>query len=107
MAFFGTNFVGICVWALVLGCNCYLGSSENVFNTTEVANVATTITYRPGALSVSENGLLLSRGLTSKIIAKTDEFVTYKDGSRSAIRFHDQPDAGAIFADESPTNAGG
>jgi len=107
MTFFGTNFVGISIWALVVGCNCYLGSSENVFNKTEVAGIAATITYRPGALSVSENGLLLSRGLKSKIIAKTDEFVKYKDGSRSAIRFHDQPDAGAVFADESPTNAGG
>ena len=69
--------------------------------------MATTVTYRPGALTVYENGLLLSRGLTSRIIAKTGEFVTYKDGSRSAIRFHDQPDAGAVFVDTSSTNTGG
>ena len=107
MAFLRQPICGHYIWTLVIGCRCFLGTSQLIISkTTEVAKV-TTITYKPGALAVSENGLLLSRGLTSRVIAKTDEFVTYKDGSQSAIPFHDQPDAGAVFVDESPTNVGG
>ena len=65
------------------------------------------ITYKPGQLTVSENGLLLSTGLQSRIIAITGEPVTFKDGSKSSIPFHDQPDAGAIFVDYSADNPGG
>ena len=65
------------------------------------------ITYKPGHLTVAENGLLLSTGLQSRIIAITGEAVAFKDGSKSSIPFHDQPDAGAVFADYSPANKGG
>ena len=65
------------------------------------------ITYKPGQLTVSENGLLLSTGLQSRIIAITGEPITFKDGSKSSIPFHDQPDAGAIFVDYSTDNQGG
>ena len=65
------------------------------------------ITYKPGQLTVAENGLLLSTGLQSRIIAITGEPVLFKDGSKSFIPFHDQPDAGAVFVDYSPTNKGG
>ena len=65
------------------------------------------ITYKPGQLTVSENGLLLSTGLQSRIIAITGETITFKDGSKSSIPFHDQPDAGAIFVDYSVDNPGG
>lgn len=65
------------------------------------------ITYKPGQLSVSENGLLLSTGLQSRIIAITGEPITFKDDSTSSIPFHDQPDAGAIFVDYSTDNQGG
>ena len=65
------------------------------------------ITYKPGQLAISENGLRLSTGLQSRIIATTGEPVTYKDGSSSQIPFHDQPDAAAVFIDYSPNNQGG
>ena len=65
------------------------------------------ITYKPGQLTVAENGLLLSTGLQSRIIARTGEALPFKDGSKSPIPFHDQPDAGAVFVDYSPTNKGG
>jgi hypothetical protein len=65
------------------------------------------VTYKPGQLTVSENGLLLSTGLQSRIIAITGEPITFKDGSKSSIPFHDQPDAGAIFEDYSADNPGG
>ena len=65
------------------------------------------ITYKPGQLTVTENGLLLSTGLQSRIIAITGEPVLFKDGSKSSIPFHDQPDAGAVFVDYSPANKGG
>jgi len=62
------------------------------------------ITYKPGQLTVSENGLLLSTGLQSRIIAITGEPITFNDGSKSSLPFHDQPDAGAIFVDYSADN---
>ena len=65
------------------------------------------ITYKPGQLTIAENGLLLSTGLQSRIIAITGEPVLFKDGSKSPIPFHDQPDAGAVFVDYSPANKGG
>jgi uncharacterized protein len=54
-------------------------------------------TYLPGELSVRENGLLLSRGLKSRIIARTGQPVKYVSG-QSAAKFHVEPDAGATFA---------
>jgi len=60
-------------------------------------------TYIPGLLQVNENGLLLSRGLKSRQIAKTGRKVQYHNGKQSDRAFHIYPDAGATF----PTSDGG
>lgn len=68
------------------------------------------VTYRPGLLSVIENGLLLSQGLTSRIIAQSGQYVTYSDGLNSSIPFHFRPDFGATFSvpdDATSENQGG
>jgi hypothetical protein len=65
------------------------------------------ITYNPGQLTVSENGLLLSEGLTSRLLARTGDLVQYDGGGESEIPFHTYPDAGAVFVDERSENEGG
>ena len=65
------------------------------------------VTYIPGDLTVNENGLLLSTGLTARIVATTGTFVGYADGSSSDRRFHVDPDGAAVFAITSGSNAGG
>lgn len=67
------------------------------------------VTYLPGLLTVSENGLLLSQGLTSRIIARSGSNVSYSDGSTSDLPFHMRPDAGATFRvpDDAIENKGG
>jgi Bacterial protein of unknown function (DUF839) len=65
------------------------------------------ITYEPGNLIVEENGLILSAGLTAKVIATKDQPVTYSDGTTSDLLFHRYPDAGATFIDPRPNNVGG
>mmetsp|Transcript_26047 Transcript_26047/g.81087 ORF Transcript_26047/g.81087 Transcript_26047/m.81087 type:complete len:522 (+) Transcript_26047:201-1766(+) len=52
----------------------------------------TSVTYKPGELTVSENGLLLSTGLSSKVVARTG------DRMPGGEIFHGAPDAGACFA---------
>jgi Bacterial protein of unknown function (DUF839) len=97
-------------------------SSNNDNTTTTNTNP---ITYQPGNLSNEEAGLILSVGLTAKVIAVKKEFVQYStaartstmtftnpDGSpasrfQSAVPFHEYTDAGATFVDPRPTNAGG
>lgn len=66
------------------------------------------ITYFPGQLNVKQNGLILSAGLKSRIIAKKGQAVQFilKRG-QSKEKFHADPDAGATFADPSPNNEGG
>ena len=64
-------------------------------------------TYIPGDLTKVENGLILSTGLTSTIIARTGNRVSYADGGRSSKRFHEDPDAGAVFNVTSGLNEGG
>ena len=64
-------------------------------------------TYIPGELTKRENGLFLSTGLSSTLIAKTGTRVSYANGGLSSSNFHGAPDAGAIFEDTSGTNAGG
>lgn len=54
-------------------------------------------TYVPGDLDHEENGLLLSRGLTARVIATSGSAVVYSDGSRSASVFHGDPDGAAVF----------
>ena len=55
------------------------------------------VSYIPGDLTVNENGLLLSTGLTSRIIATTGQPVMYDTGGQSSIPFHTKPDAAAVF----------
>jgi hypothetical protein len=54
-------------------------------------------TYNPGNLTVQENGLLLSEGLTSRIIAISGQPVKLVNGSNSTVNFHFKPDAGATY----------
>jgi hypothetical protein len=67
------------------------------------------ITYEPGNLLVKENGLILSKGLTSRIIATSQQKVPYHDGSESKLEFHERPDFGATFQvpDDHTENQGG
>ena len=71
-------------------------------------NPATEPSYVPGNLVVEENGLLLSQGLTARIIATSGERVEYAHGAGESDRdFHVQPDAAECFPDPRPGNAGG
>lgn len=63
--------------------------------------------YRPGVLTVQENGLVLSEGLKSRILARTGQFVSYKDGTNSSIPFHILPDGAATFSIEQGQYKGG
>jgi Bacterial protein of unknown function (DUF839) len=63
--------------------------------------------FNPGELTVQENGLLLSRGLTSRIIATTGRAVRYANNVRSVLDFHEMPDAGHTFRDTRADNPGG
>ena len=50
------------------------------------------ITYVPGEATVYENGLILSTGLTSRIIATKNLTVQYDIGGESNETFHSAPD---------------
>jgi hypothetical protein len=67
------------------------------------------VTYRPGELVVRENGMILSKGLKSRQLAKTGEKVTYHNGQQSELKFHIRPDGAAVFRvpDELGKNKGG
>ena len=54
-------------------------------------------TYFPGKLSVEQNGLVLSEGLTSRVIAVSGMPVLYSNGDQSIIPFHSNPDGAAVF----------
>lgn len=58
----------------------------------------TNVTYVPGELSVWENGLVLSTGLRSKLIATSGERVEFADEGMSNRDFHEHPDGAAIFS---------
>jgi len=73
--------------------------------TTQQAN--NVLKYYPGLLNVVQNGLLLSEGLTARVIATTGFTVQYDTGGQSAINFHNQPDFGTTFVDTRPGNEGG
>lgn len=64
-------------------------------------------TYVPGKLNVRENGLLLSQGLASRIIAISDQKISYSGGERSKDRFHKKPDGAATFEILEGENKGG
>ena len=74
---------------------------------TDMPTVPVPVSYVPGELSKQEGHLLLSTGLTSRIIARTNQRVQYDNGGRSEIRFHSWPDMGATFPDDRPFNKGG
>ncbi|CAJ1947303.1 unnamed protein product [Cylindrotheca closterium] len=57
------------------------------------------VSYVPGKLTRNQNGLLLSRGLRSRIIARTNDRVRLANGSNSRDRFHGEPDGAAVFPD--------
>lgn len=57
------------------------------------------ITYQPGKATVSQNGMILSAGLTSRLIAERGKQVLLSDGTYSKDVFHGLPDAAAIFED--------
>jgi hypothetical protein len=64
-------------------------------------------TYVPGKLTVRENGLRLSEGLQSRIIARAGEPVELKGLSNSQVSekvFHMRPDGAAVF--EHPETGG-
>jgi hypothetical protein len=67
------------------------------------------ITYRPGHLTLRENGLLLSEGLTSRILARSGQKVTFDTGGQSSVVFHGRPDGAATFPlpDDELVNPGG
>ena len=55
------------------------------------------VTFNPGQLTVAENGLLLSTGLTAKVVARTGQAVPTITGPSVAL-FHAAPDFGATYA---------
>ena len=55
------------------------------------------VTYVPGLLTVEENGLVLSEGLSSRLIATRRRPVEYANGELSQEPFHRRPDYGACF----------
>lgn len=58
-----------------------------------------TVSYVPGKLTKTQNGLLLRRRLSSRIVTRTSQKVPLSDGSTSGDRFHGEPDGTAVFAD--------
>jgi Bacterial protein of unknown function (DUF839) len=65
----------------------------------------TNTTYVPGLAVVSENGLLLSHGLKSRIIAVSGQPVSYDNGTgQSTEAFHALPDGATVFQDPSSSN---
>eukprot|EP00977_Amphora_coffeiformis_P016670 scaffold5220_cov188-Amphora_coffeaeformis.AAC.2 len=79
--------------------------------TTTTTSAPTTVTFDPGELTVRQNGLLLSTGLTSRLLATSGRPVVYDTPSdangqqQSRQVFHSLPDMGACFVD--PRNPGG
>lgn len=67
----------------------------------------TKVLYRPGFLTVNMHGLILSEGLTARIIADKRKRVKYVNGQLSTARFHSRPDFGATFVDTRVENPGG
>jgi hypothetical protein len=64
-------------------------------------------TYRPGNLTKLEANLLLSEGLTARLIATSGQPVEYHNGTLSERSFHFRPDGGATFLDTRDWNVGG
>jgi hypothetical protein len=67
---------------------------------TTTPTAETPVTYVPGKLTRKENGLVLSEGLTSRMVARTGQHVPltgFGDNLMSEKMFHDEPDGAAIF----------
>mmetsp|Transcript_29855 Transcript_29855/g.45782 ORF Transcript_29855/g.45782 Transcript_29855/m.45782 type:complete len:649 (-) Transcript_29855:1602-3548(-) len=66
------------------------------------------VTYIPGELSVIENGLLLSTGLTARLVAQSNTPVKLNHAN-SSLMFHKEPDFADTFAipEDDPHNPGG
>ncbi|CAB9507191.1 osmC-like protein [Seminavis robusta] len=65
------------------------------------------ITFKIGLINKIENGLLLSEGLKSHVIAESGRKVRYYNQEQSSSVFHDWPDGGDVFVDTRPENPGG
>ena len=67
-------------------------------------------TYQPGNLTVSQEGLTLSRGLSARVVARSGQRVAYSNsihGTQSETMFHSAPDGAAIFPDNREDNPEG
>jgi hypothetical protein len=67
----------------------------------------TLVTYVPGELGETRNGMMLSTGLNATLLASTGYRVRYNGGNKSDILFHRYPDFGATFVDSRSWNEGG
>jgi uncharacterized protein len=76
-------------------------------NSTLPNSSSETVTYSPGTLTVRQNGLLLSQGLSCRVLATVRQLVAYDNGKVSTTQCHTKPDGGATFKDPRPSNAGG
>jgi len=72
-----------------------------------VGPTTTILAYKPGLINTIENGLHLSEGLTSRVIAISGQKVSYANGETSNLTFHEWPDGGEVFPDQRPDNEGG
>ncbi len=72
-----------------------------------MSHMITDRAYIPGFLSLKENGLILSKGLKSRIIAKSKKVVTFANGETSSTKFHERPDGAAVFRVQMGSNRGG
>jgi hypothetical protein len=88
---------------------CVTGGNGDVSNTNYCYTVPRhgPVTFIPGEFTVSENGLSLSTGLTSRLIASSGSKVTYENGGKSALLYHSKPDFGAAFNITLGSNTGG
>jgi Bacterial protein of unknown function (DUF839) len=88
---------------------------ENVWQTTfHPTNAGQTstgapsnVTFEPGVLVSSDDGLRLSKGLTARVFARSDEKVQYYNFSESLRSCHQTPDGAATFQDTRESNQGG
>jgi uncharacterized protein len=65
------------------------------------------VSFEPGELVSSNAGLRLSKGLTARVFARSDEKVQYYNASESLRSCHQAPDGAATFQDTRASNVGG
>ncbi len=97
--------------SLVDGGKVFLAKSDSrilqVWKALPINQLTSQMTYVPGLLSIEENGLILSKGLASRIIAQSNQKVAYANGNRSRATFHARPDGAAVFEIKSGLYSGG